>query len=116
MTLNNTLTVDQTNRVGINLARPQFALDVNGYANFTGLRTNVYGTTNLYVAVGSNAAGTVTVQTSVDAVTWYSRLTNFVLGRTNAIGWNGTMLIALSSEGGANIQTSFDGFSWTTSH
>ena len=114
MTLNNTLTVDQTNRVGINLARPQFALDVNGYANFTGLRTNVYGTTNLYVAVGSNAAGTVTVQTSVDAVTWYSRLTNFVLGRTNAIGWNGTMLIALSSEGGANIQTSFDGFSWTT--
>jgi hypothetical protein len=114
MTLNNTLTVDQTNRVGINLARPQFALDVNGYANFTGLRTNVYGTTNLYVAVGSNAAGTVTVQTSVDAVTWYSRVTNFALGRTNAIGWNGTMLIALSSEGGANIQTSFDGFSWTT--
>jgi hypothetical protein len=114
MTLNNTLTVDQTSRVGINLAKPQFALDVNGYANFTGLRTNVYGTPNLYVAVGSNAAGTVTVQTSADGISWYSRLTNFALGRTNAIGWNGTMLIALSSEGGANIQTSFDGFSWTT--
>ena len=114
MTLNNTLTVDQTNRVGINLARPQFTLDVNGYANFTGFRNNVYGTPNLYVAVGSNAAGSVTVQTSVDGFTWYSRLTNFALGRTNAIGWNGTMLIALSSEGGANIQTSFDGFSWTT--
>ena len=104
--------------IGLTNIGPGYTLDVQGVTNtstIANVRIQPYSS-NVLVALGTQASGTDNIKYSYDGLTWANASPGFS-GFGWATAWNGEMWVAVGADSTANntIKYSYNGINWTNS-
>jgi hypothetical protein len=119
--LNNTLTIDATEKVGISLGAPQYELDVGGTARVQTLSTQTINLTqassNIWVAVGSDTTTANRTKYSLNGSSWSNATGGGFTTQGNGVAWNGSLWVSVGQDStSANtIKYSYNGVNWSNS-